>query len=196
MRDPTSDWYSSNAAAFCERTFAIDMDHVHRRFLRYMPLRGRILDVGCGSGRDSRRFVELGYSVDARDRSQEIAEEARRLTGLTVRVEDVLQLEDRDSFDGVWACAMLIHLRDHEFDEAIFRLTRALRLGGVLYISLKQSERRNPSDARDFHLWIPEEASRRIHSFGRLQPLEAWSTEEGPPKETRWINLISRRTSV
>ena len=119
---PTPDWYSTHAAAFCARTFVIDMEDARTRFLRHLPAGGRILDVGCGSGRDSKRFAELGYAVDARDRSHEIANEAARRTGLAVRVEDVLAMEDRASFDGIWASAMLIHLDDADFDEAVRRL--------------------------------------------------------------------------
>ena len=93
---------------------------------------GRILDVGCGSGRDSVRFHELGYEVDARDRSPAIAEEARRRTGLAVRVEDVLEMQDDAAFDGIWASAMLIHLDEPGFREAVRRLVRALRPDGAL----------------------------------------------------------------
>ena len=96
MPTPTPDWYSTHAAAFCARTFVIDMEDARARFLRHVPAGGRILDVGCGSGRDSKRFAELGYAVDARDRSREIADEAARRTGLAVRVEDVLEMDDRD----------------------------------------------------------------------------------------------------
>ena len=190
---PTPDWYSTHAAAFCARTFVIDMEDARTRFLRHVPAGGRILDVGCGSGRDSKRFAELGYAVDARDRSREIADEATRRTGLAVRVEDVLEMDDRDAFDGIWASAMLIHLDDADFDEAVRRLSRALRPGGALYISLKESERVDVADGRTFRFRSPEEASRSIRACGMLRLVEEWSVEDGPPKETRWFNAIARR---
>ena len=86
------------------------------------PAGGRILDVGCGSGRDNKRFAALGYAVAARDRSREIAGEATRRTGLAVRVVDVLEMTDLDAFDGIWACA--------------------LRPGGAIYSSLKSGAAR------------------------------------------------------
>ncbi len=190
---PTPDWYSTHAAAFCARTFVIDMEDARARFLRHVPAGGRILDVGCGSGRDSKRFAELGYAVDARDRSREIADEAARRTGLAVRVEDVLKMDDRDAFDGIWASAMLIHLDDAEFDEAVRRLARALQPGGALYISLKESERVDVADGRAFRFRSPEEASRSIRAIGMLRLVEEWSAVDSPPKETRWFNAISRR---
>jgi SAM-dependent methyltransferase len=121
---PTSDWYSANAAPFCARTFAIDMEAASRRFLRHVPSGGRILDVGCGCGRDAKRFAELEYEVEARDRSPAIADEARRLTGLKVGVEDVLDMTDDARLDRIWACVMLLHLDDKgpEFRDAVRRL--------------------------------------------------------------------------
>ncbi len=191
--DGDHDWYSTHAAAFCARTFVIDMEDARARFLRHVPAGGHILDVGCGSGRDSKRFAELGYAVDARDRSREIADEAARRTGLAVRAEDVLEMDDRDAFDGIWASAMLIHLDDAQFDEALRRLARALRPGGALYISLKESERVDVADGRTFRFRSPEEASRSIRAIGMLRLVEEWSAVDGPPKETRWFNAISRR---
>jgi len=190
---PTPDWYSTHAPAFCARTFVIDMEDARARFLRHVPAGGRILDVGCGSGRDSKRFAELGYAVDARDRSREIADEATWRTGLAVRVEDVLEMDDRDAFDGTWACAMLIHLDDDDFGEAVRRLARALRPGGAIYISLKESERVDVADGRTFRFRSPAEASRSIRACEMLRLVEEWSVEDGPPKETRWFNAISRR---
>ena len=196
MPTPTPDWYSTHAAAFCARTFAIDMEPARQRFLRHVPARGRILDVGCGSGRDSKRFAELGYAVDARDRSREIADEATRRTGLAVRVEDVLEMTDRDAFDGIWASAMLIHIEsDDEFLEAVRRLARALRPDGALYISLKQSERAELADGRTFRFWSPEAVSRSVHAIGMLRLVEEWIAEDGPPRETRWVNVIARRAT-
>jgi len=191
---PAPDWYSAHAASFCARTFAIDMEATRQRFLRHVCAGGRILDVGCGSGRDSLRFHELGYEVDARDRSPAIAEEARRRTGLAVRVEDVLEMQDDAAFDGVWASAMLIHLDEPGFREAVRRLVRALRPGGSLYISLKQDERASAGDGRVFRFWTMNEALAAI--FGGRTPLarvEEWVSVDEGARGTRWVNVVGRR---
>jgi len=130
------------------------MEATRQRFLRHARAAGRILDVGCGSGRDSKRYAELGYALDARDRSREIADEARRCTGLAVRVEDVLEMDDRDAFDGIWASAMLIHREDNAKPTKPCGGSRALR--GV----------------------------------------EEWIAEDGPPKETWWVNVVAQRESA
>ena len=156
--------------------------------------RGRGLSFGCGSGCDSKIFAKLGYEVDARDRSPAIAEEARRRTGLAVRVEDVLEMEDDAAFDGIWASAMLIHLGEPEFREAVRRLVRALRPGGALYISLKQDERASAADGRVFRFWTMAEALAAIFD-GRtpLERVEEWVSVDEGVRGTRWVNVVGRR---
>ena len=190
---PTPDWYSLHAPAFCARTFAIDMEPARQRFLRHVPAGGRILDVGCGSGRDSLRFAELGYAVDARDRSPEIAREATLRTGLAVCVEDVLEMDDRDAFDGIWACAMLIHLDDAGFREAVRRLARALRPGGVVAIAVKESEDAGAGDGRTFRFRSLGEVSEMVFADGTLAPVDAWVSTDAPPRGTRWAHVVARR---
>ena len=194
---PSPDWYSTHAAPFCARTFAIDMEPARQRFLRHVRAGGRILDVGCGSGRDSVRFHKLGYEVDARDRSPAIAEEARRRTGLAVRVEDVLEMQDDAAFDGIWASAMLIDLDEPEFREAVWRLVRALRPGGALYISLKQDERAPAGDGRVFRFWTMDEALAAIFD-GRtpLERVEEWVSVDEGARGTRWVNVVGRRSEA
>ena len=193
---PTPDWYSTHAAPFCARTFAIDMEPARQRFLRHVPAGGRILDVGCGSGRDSLRFHELGYEVDARDRSPAIADEARRCTGLAVRVEDVLEMQDDAAFDGIWASAMLIHFDEPRIHEAVRRLVRALRPGGALYISLKQDERASAGDGRVFRFWTMDEALAAIFD-GRtpLERVEEWVSVDEGARGTRWVNVVGARAA-
>ncbi len=159
------------------------MEATRRRFQCHVPAGGRIPDIGCGSGRAPKRFAELGYEVEARDRSPAIAGEARRLTGLEVGVEDVLEMTDDARFDGIWACALLLHLDDTgpDFREAMRRLARALRPGAALYISLKQDKRASAGDGRVFRFWTMDEALAAI--FGGQAPLERveeWvSVDEG-----------------
>ncbi len=194
MTSTRADWYESNAFEYCERTFQIDMEEARSRFLRHVKARGRILDVGCGSGRDSNRFLALGFDVDARDRSPAIAAEASRRLALTVRVEDVLGMEDVEEFDGIWACAMLVHLDEAEFREATRRLSRALRIGAPLYISLKQDGWVDASEERSFRYWSLAKARADLYTQKPLEPIEEWVTKEGQPRETTWVNLLARKT--
>src|SRR4051812_14829042 len=81
---PSSDYYDVHADEFVRDTLTVDMGELYRPFLQQVPVGGRILDAGCGSGRDTRAFSVLGYSVVAADASPKMVEAARALTGLPV----------------------------------------------------------------------------------------------------------------
>ena len=105
--ESTIQYYDSNAEAFIERTIDVDLADEHDAFIPHLPEGGRILDAGCGSGRDARIFLDMGYQVAAFDGSIEMVRHARTHTGLDVehlRFEDVTCEKE---FDGVWASASL-----------------------------------------------------------------------------------------
>jgi 2-polyprenyl-3-methyl-5-hydroxy-6-metoxy-1,4-benzoquinol methylase len=65
-------YYNKNFTEFIDRTLSVDMSTLTNRFLSYMVDKGVILDLGCGSGRDSKTFMSLGYDVYAIDGSEEM----------------------------------------------------------------------------------------------------------------------------
>lgn len=106
----TLDYYNENAEAFFQNTACADMRHLYKRFLPLIPAGGRILDLGCGSGRDSRYFIEQGFQVTAADGSEALCRLASRYIGQEVLCMDFRDLAFKNCFDGVWACASLLHV--------------------------------------------------------------------------------------
>ncbi|WP_461208381.1 class I SAM-dependent methyltransferase [Desulfocurvus sp. DL9XJH121] len=137
LRDARA-WYDGHARDFCEQTARLPMERAYEAFLPLVPRGGRILDAGCGGGRDSLHFLEQGYRVEALDASPEMARLAGERTGLAVRVGSVLELADEARFHGVFANASLLHVAPRDMGAALERLGAALRPGGVLFMSLKQ----------------------------------------------------------
>ena len=131
----TLDYYDSHAEEFIERTANLSIEHLYEPFLALVPEGGRILDAGCGSGRDAAEFARRGYEVVAFDGSAEIARLASKRTGLKVLHLTFDQIDWREEFDGVWACASLLHLPSPQLQTALDRMIGGLRRGGVLYIS-------------------------------------------------------------
>ena len=84
----TLNYYNENAAAFCEGTLHADMSHLYGCFLQHVPPGGKILDLGCGSGRDSLSFLRKGYQVEALDGSSELCRMASEFIGKPVRCMD------------------------------------------------------------------------------------------------------------
>src|SRR5947209_6950722 len=110
MPDPVGDtirWYDRRAAQFTAQTAELDMSALYERFLKHIQPGGRILDAGCGTGRDAAAFAQRGFAVTAIDGSSEMARIAKQTTGRGVVVKE-MRFEDvewRDDFDGIWACA-------------------------------------------------------------------------------------------
>jgi SAM-dependent methyltransferase len=134
----TLDYYDSHAEEFLERTATVSIEHLYEPFLALVPQGGRILDAGCGSGRDAAEFARRGYEVVAFDGSAEIARLASERTGLKVLHLTFDRIDWREEFDGVWACASLLHLPSPQLQIALDRMIGGLRRGGVFYVQSKR----------------------------------------------------------
>ncbi len=105
----TIDYYNKHAEKFTTSTFEVDMKSLYQPFLTELPEGARILDVGCGSGRDTLAFKNKGYQVDAIDYSEELVKKATQLTGIPVRLQSFYEIDADQAYDGIWACASLLH---------------------------------------------------------------------------------------
>ena len=108
--DTTLQYYRQKAKEFVEGTVSADMHDSQTRFLKLLPSQAYILDFGCGSGRDTKAFLEQGYRVDAVDGSAELCRMASELTGIPVKQMLFEDLSETELYDGIWACASILHL--------------------------------------------------------------------------------------
>lgn len=127
----TIGYYNENAEAFFAATTTVDMEPVYQRFLRLLPPAGHLLDAGCGSGRDTKAFAQKGFSVDAFDASPQLAKLAAAFTGRPVEVMAFLEFERHHRYDGISACASLLHVPEVELVQVFQRLWHGLNPGGV-----------------------------------------------------------------
>ena len=133
----TIGFYDANAASYVADTAGVEFDALQREFARRLSKGGRVLDLGCGSGRDSLAFLRAGFSVDAVDGSARMAEAASGLTGLPVAHAFFSDYEPKDPYDGIWACSSLLHVPAAELPIIISKYARALKPGGTFYLSFK-----------------------------------------------------------
>ena len=101
-KDITLDYYNREADTFFENTVSVDFSQIQEMFLKHIKPGGRILDLGCGSGRDSRAFLERGCDVVPVDGSAELAKLAGAYIGREVIVADFREFEPEGTFDGIW----------------------------------------------------------------------------------------------
>ena len=197
----TLSYYDENAAAFCEGTRNADMSEMRRRFLQYLKPGTLILDAGCGSGRDSKAFMEGGYRVVAIDGSEKICRLASKYLGQEVQCRWFGEIDERNVYDGIWACASLLHVPYELLPKVIARLIAALVDGGVLYASFKYGEEEREAGGRYFtdlreEGWkkVLEEAEEEMKG-SRLETVERFVTgdvREGRGGE-KWLNVVGRK---
>lgn len=143
-------YYNAHAQAFLDETLHVDMTALYGAFLPCLPENAHILDAGCGSGRDSREFLARGYRVTAFDASENLATLAAQAIGHPVAVRTFSQVDECQIYDGIWACASLLHLPQSQIPQALARLWQALKPGGALYLSFKQGDSQREHKGRHF----------------------------------------------
>ena len=193
----TLDYYNQQASLYNETTFSIEFEQRRAFFLKYLPVGAHLLDLGCGSGRDSRAFLEQGYQVTAIDGSEELCKLASKNIGQSVRCQRFEALTDQCLYDGVWACASLLHLATPALKEAIHNVERALKPGGYFYASFKYGIYEGERAGRYFNDFTEEKWKDLLRYFPTLtlQELEV-TTDVIPGREdVRWLNLIMRKAS-
>ena len=119
----TLNYYNSNAAVFSENTKNVDFSEVQQIFTNQLSPDASILDFGCGSGRDTRYFIDHGYHVTATDGSEMICKMATKYTGIQVKQMLFEELDDRNQYDGIWACASILHLSREELPLTFWKRT-------------------------------------------------------------------------
>jgi len=196
VQNSTLEFYATHADRYCRDTLKVDMRRSREKFLKFVPEGGRILDAGCGSGRDSSAFRTTGYKVTAIDASPEMVRVARR-RGIPARVKSFHQIDDVEAFDGIWACASLLHVPRVRIVAVLRRLKRALRRQGVLYITLKYGTGECvESDGRFFSFYTPTDFGKRLQAAG-LKPIRHWVSDDKRSAKPTWVTyLVQRPTSV
>lgn len=187
-------YYRQNALSYVEATVAIDMSAVYDRFLKYVVRGGLILDAGSGSGRDTLAFLRRGYQVEAFDASQELCEFSTRITGVKTSCIRFQDFNSPPKYDGIWACASLLHVPLAELDDVVRHLVRALKSSGAFYLSFRYgTKERIAADGRHF-TDMDEDATRRLlNAIPDLTIAEIWrSGGEGVHHgKDFWLNAIA-----
>lgn len=187
----TIEYYNQHAAEFYTGTVSADMSYCQNEFLAYLPEQGCILDAGCGSGRDSKYFIEHGYEVDAFDASIELCKFAAEMIGKEVRCMKFEELDAEQQYDGIWASASLLHVSKSELPLVLRRMRRALKPDGVMYASFKYGRTERVKESRFFNDYTEKEVQDVFEKAG-FRCVECFVTEDvrvGRGEE-KWVNVI------
>ena len=202
-------WYNSNAAQYADAISGLVSEDEVNEFVGNFPKKGRILDAGCGPGRDSAEFAKRGYEVTGVDISAGLLEEAcKRYPEITFVEEDFRSLPFEDSvFDGVWAHASLVHLETKaDVVKSLAEFYRVLHPGGVLHVLVKAQTGENKTAVvtdklsghdRFFQYFTENEIREYLEATGfTVLKLEQYCEADKNPEgraEVEWILGLGRK---
>ena len=191
----TINYYNQNAENFIANTQNADMHPTQERFLRLLDANTSILDFGCGSGRDTKYFLEKGYQVTATDGSAELCRLASEFTGIKVKEMLFQELDAINQYDGIWACSSILHLPKKELLPVIQKMCEALKDNGIIYTSFKYGDFEGERNGRYFTDFTEKTFREYIEKVPELTIEEAWITSDVRPGrgEEKWLNLILRK---
>ncbi len=189
------DYYNKYANLYFESTVELDMGETLNKFTGNLPEGGEILDLGCGSGRDSLYFIQRGFDVTAIDGSKELCELASIHIGQNVLWMQFSELDFYEVFDGIWACASLLHTAPDEIKDIFGKVIKCLKPGGVLYMSFKHGEFSGFRDGRYFNDFRSKEMKDLISKFPELELLEMWKSPDvrNERGDEGWLNVLVKK---
>ena len=129
----TLDYYERYAIPYYEQTIDLDLSEIMQEFVKLLPEDAEVLDLGCGSGRDTKALEEHGFYVTPMDGSAKMCELAEIYTDREVLHLTFEEMDFREVFDGIWACASLVHVPGEDMQRILGKVLEALKPGGVLY---------------------------------------------------------------
>ncbi len=190
-------YYDANSDNYADVTQEIDMSDIYERFELYLKDEDKLLDAGCGSGRDSKYFLEKGYDVTSFDGSKKLAEHASSFIGKNVLNMKFSQLKFKEEFNGIWACSSLIHLSRKAFVKVLSKFYDALKPEGYAYISLKYGESEIVKDGRIFTSYTQSLVKDIIETKTSFEIKEIWITSDKRKnrENEKWLNLILYKTA-
>lgn len=190
----TLKYYQDNAQTFFDGTVNVDMSSLYETFTKHLAPGARVLDAGCGSGRDAKAFKEMGYQVEAFDASSAMVDLAREHTGLPVQLMTFADVEWKEEFDGIWCCASLLHVPAVELPGVMRKLADALKPGGVWYVSFKYGDGEREVDGRRF-TDMDEVGLRKLAGvIWWIKVVDLYKTHDKRPlRDEVWLNGMLRK---
>jgi SAM-dependent methyltransferase len=195
-----SDYYNLNAASFIETTRDVDMSEARGRFLASVPSRdggpARILDAGSGSGRDARAFRLLGHDVEAFDASPAMVAATQSHAAVPTRLMHFEDFAWEHPFEGIWACASLLHVAEVDLAGVIDRLAAHIVPGGALYTSFKRGTGERVKDGRRFTDMTADSLAGLLDRCGAFSEPDIWDSRDCRPDRASevWVNSVVNKT--
>jgi len=186
--NPTLSYYEENASNLSKRYESADVDTIHQTLLKTFSPNSKLLEIGCGSGRDANFMKKQGYNLTAIDGSQKMIEEAKTIHSalephlFTMQLPHGLDFEPH-SFDGLYSIATLMHLSQEEIMLTIQKIYMLLKKKGKFLFSVSIERDDTDQNSQDPHqrlfTSLSEEEWLRLCTKQGFSPLHTEVTTDG-----------------
>ena len=190
----TIDYYNRIADSYYWTTVGIDMSKLRNAFAAYLPAEARVMDLGCGSGRDVMAFGDMGHEASGLDASKELVELAKERLEVKASVGDMVTWRASEPYDAIWCCASLIHLNEEEKKRFFGNLQYNLKPGGVIYISVKEGIETGTDEEGVYTSNCTAEELKSFLNGAGCEILETVVTEDAMGRPgVKWLNVIAKK---
>ena len=195
MMDKTIEYYNKNSDLFINSTKDVEFDKMQNMLIKHLKKGDCILDLGCGSGRDSKAFLEKGFKVVSVDGSKKLCEFAKNYIGQDVINSTFQDFKSNIKFDGVWACASLLHLPYEELKKVMKNISTMIKLEGYFYLSFKYGDFEGERNGRYFTDMTEEKFKELIKDIKEYKLIEKHITEDvrALRENEKWLNVILKK---
>ena len=139
--------------------------------------------------------MDRGFETDAIDGSEELVRIASEYTGIEVRQMYFQNLDEKEAYDGIWACSSILHLSYGELEDVFVKMARALNHHGILYNSFKYLTAEGEPSGRYFTDMTERKMDKLLKDVNTFDIMEMWVTDDVRPgrAEEKWLNMILRK---
>lgn len=193
----TLEYYNKNAKQYCEQTIVGDLQENYNKFLKQIPSNSYILDFGCGSGRDSKYFIENGYKVKSIDGSIEMCKLASKYIGQNVECIKFEELNDIEIYDAIWACSSILHVEKEKLSNVLVKMIKALKTNGIIYTSFKRGVGHEIKEEKYYNYLTKEEMKNILDEISEdvkiIEYFETLPSTKRKAEDTVWANFIIKK---
>lgn len=193
----TIEVYNKNPEQFIAKWNQCFLDKEYSLFKNYLDGK-KILDVGCGHGRDAAKFSAEGYDITGIDLSESLLERAIQ----TAPKSKFLKMDMRniqfpsESFDGIWCNSSLLHIPKNETGKVFAGFASILRCSGILFITVKEGDGESTDPNGRFYSYYKEDELKEIIETIRPIRMKVINIEKALSNNENWINAFAMKTNL
>ncbi len=188
------EYYNTHANDFIENTNELDLSVLYNDFLGLLDKKAHILDLGCGSGRDSRYFTQQGYQTTSMDGSLELVKYCRTHLNTPVIHATFDSFNSYELYDGIWACASLLHVERGKMISTLNKFIGFLKPNGVFYMSFKNYIDDFEYESRYFTCFTLEGLTTLLSEIKHIEVLTLQETLSAKGDGLKWVSALIKRS--